>query len=85
MILNPLPLQNKTKTPTFPRMSELISHGAGLEEPDYPAPPGAAGQGGGGRRVTLVSEYQPAGDQPTAIAELTQGITNGEVTLSNAI
>src|SRR5215469_11475058 len=28
----------------------------------------------GGRKFKLVSEYQPAGDQPTAIAELTSGI-----------
>jgi excinuclease ABC subunit B len=28
----------------------------------------------GGRRFKLVSEYQPAGDQPTAIAELVEGI-----------
>src|SRR5271168_2125268 len=28
----------------------------------------------GGRRFKLVSEYQPAGDQPTAIADLTAGI-----------
>ena len=28
----------------------------------------------GGRRFKLVSEYQPAGDQPTAIAELVEGL-----------
>src|SRR3984957_15871544 len=28
----------------------------------------------GGRRFKLVSEYEPAGDQPTAIADLTAGI-----------
>jgi excinuclease ABC subunit B len=32
----------------------------------------------GGRRFKLVSEYAPAGDQPTAIAELSEGILRGD-------
>ena len=32
----------------------------------------------GGRRFNLVSEYSPAGDQPTAIAELCEGLQRGE-------
>ncbi len=32
----------------------------------------------GGRRFNLVSEYSPAGDQPTAIAELSEGLGRGE-------
>ncbi|MDZ4379926.1 MAG: excinuclease ABC subunit UvrB [Parvibaculum sp.] len=32
----------------------------------------------GGRRLNLVSEYQPAGDQPTAIAELVKGVNEGD-------
>jgi excinuclease ABC subunit B len=32
----------------------------------------------GGRRFVLHSEFDPAGDQPTAIAELVAGITSGE-------
>ncbi len=32
----------------------------------------------GGRRFELASDYQPSGDQPQAIAELVQGIANGE-------
>jgi excinuclease ABC subunit B len=32
----------------------------------------------GGRRFTLVSDYAPAGDQPTAIAELAEGVGRGE-------
>ncbi|MDR7230502.1 excinuclease ABC subunit B [Caulobacter sp. BE264] len=32
----------------------------------------------GGRKFKLVSDYQPAGDQPTAIAELVEGIENGD-------
>ena len=31
-----------------------------------------------GKPLRVVSEYQPAGDQPTAIAELTRGVTEGE-------
>jgi excinuclease ABC subunit B len=32
----------------------------------------------GGRRFRLASEFEPAGDQPTAIAELSLGIANGD-------
>jgi excinuclease ABC subunit B len=32
----------------------------------------------GGRRFKLVSEYSPAGDQPTAIADLTEGLERGD-------
>ncbi|MFN3582491.1 excinuclease ABC subunit UvrB [Phenylobacterium sp.] len=32
----------------------------------------------GGRKFKLVSDYQPAGDQPQAIAELSEGIARGE-------
>jgi excinuclease ABC subunit B len=32
----------------------------------------------GGKRFTLVSDYEPAGDQPTAIAELTEAALQGE-------
>ena len=58
-------------------------------DPAYLAPPLAAMTAGGtfiphrparpeksegGRKFKLVSEYQPAGDQPTAIAELVKGV-----------
>src|SRR5215469_11511167 len=33
----------------------------------------------GGKRFRLVSEYQPAGDQPTAIADLVGGLANAEI------
>jgi len=33
----------------------------------------------GGRRLTLVSDYQPAGDQPTAIRDLVEGLSTGEM------
>src|SRR6185295_6084238 len=32
----------------------------------------------GGKAFTLVSEYEPAGDQPTAIKELVEGIRSDE-------
>ncbi|SHM00659.1 Excinuclease ABC subunit B [Roseovarius litoreus] len=32
----------------------------------------------GGRRFEMVTEFQPAGDQPTAIAELSAGVLSGE-------
>ena len=32
----------------------------------------------GGQRLVMHTEFRPAGDQPTAIAELTQGIKEGE-------
>ncbi len=35
-------------------------------------------QAEGGRRFVIQSEFQPAGDQPQAIVELTQGVTRGE-------
>ncbi len=32
----------------------------------------------GGHRIVLHTEFEPAGDQPTAIAELVEGVTSGE-------
>ncbi|MFD1157123.1 excinuclease ABC subunit UvrB [Roseovarius aestuarii] len=32
----------------------------------------------GGKRFVMETEFQPAGDQPTAIAELSQGVNDGE-------
>ncbi|MCV6593017.1 MAG: excinuclease ABC subunit UvrB, partial [Silicimonas sp.] len=32
----------------------------------------------GGRKIVMQSEFQPAGDQPTAIAELVEGVKDGE-------
>ena len=62
-------------------MSQLVIR-RGLEEPDtsgafVPHRPARPAKVEGGKPFTLVSEYQPAGDQPTAIAELTEGIGNG--------
>ena len=56
------------------RMAELIIR-RGLAEPDtsgqfVPHKPMRPDKPDGGKRFTIVSEYQPAGDQPTAIADL---------------
>src|SRR5437868_12083907 len=55
-----------------------------LAEPDtgegfVPHRPARPDKAEGGKRFELVSEYEPAGDQPTAIKELVEGIAdNGE-------
>src|SRR6201999_1630261 len=46
-----------------------------LWTPHRPAPPPKPG---GGKRFKLVSDYQPAGDQPAAIAELVAGLEGRE-------
>ncbi len=43
-----------------------------------PVRPARPEKGEGGRPFQLKSEFQPAGDQPRAIAELTEGIEKGE-------
>ncbi|MEZ5689558.1 MAG: excinuclease ABC subunit UvrB [Caenibius sp.] len=65
-------------------MAELIIR-RGLEEPDTsgsfrPHKPERPEKSQGGRKFELVSDYQPAGDQPTAIAELVEGAQNGDQT-----
>ncbi|MBY8333589.1 MULTISPECIES: excinuclease ABC subunit UvrB [Qipengyuania] len=65
-------------------MSELVIR-RGLEEPDttgefVPHKPARPEKSMGGKKFKLVSEYTPAGDQPTAIAELTGAAKDGEQT-----
>ncbi len=65
-------------------MAELIIR-RGLEEPDtsgafVPHKPQRPVKAESGQRFRIQSEYQPAGDQPSAIAELIEGISNGEAT-----
>ncbi|MBT6431258.1 MAG: DEAD/DEAH box helicase family protein, partial [Rhodospirillaceae bacterium] len=43
-----------------------------------PAPIARPEKAEGGRAFELVSEYEPAGDQPQAITELTAGVETGE-------
>jgi len=65
-------------------MAELVIR-RGLEEPDTsgtfkPHKPERPDKPLGGRRFEIVSDYQPAGDQPTAIEELVAGAREGEKT-----
>jgi len=65
-------------------MSELVIR-RGLEEPDtagsfIPHKPARPEKGDGGRPFRIVSDYRPAGDQPTAIADLVSGIQSDERT-----
>ncbi|ALE16125.1 Excinuclease ABC subunit B [Altererythrobacter epoxidivorans] len=65
-------------------MAELVIR-RGLEEPDtsgafVPHKPARPDKSDGGRRFKLVSDYEPAGDQPTAIAELVAAAKEGEQT-----
>ncbi|MEO6041263.1 MAG: DEAD/DEAH box helicase family protein, partial [Croceibacterium sp.] len=65
-------------------MAELVIR-RGLEEPDtsggfVPHKPARPAKSLPGRPFELISEYQPSGDQPTAIAELVASALNGEKT-----
>ncbi len=65
-------------------MSDLVIR-RGLEEPDTsgnftPHKPERPEKSLPGKLFELVSDYEPAGDQPTAIAELVQGALDGEKT-----
>jgi excinuclease ABC subunit B len=65
-------------------MAELVIR-RGLDEPETgadftPHRPTRPDKSMGGIPFKLVSEYEPAGDQPTAIAELTQSALAGEKT-----
>ncbi|NMW31949.1 excinuclease ABC subunit UvrB [Altererythrobacter sp. RZ02] len=65
-------------------MSELVIR-RGLEEPDtsgdfVPHKPNRPEKSMPGKKFELVSEYSPAGDQPTAIAELVGGVHEDDKT-----
>ena len=65
-------------------MSELVIR-RGLDEPDtttsfVPHKPVRPEKGGDSRPLAVVSDYSPAGDQPTAIAELVAGIEANDKT-----
>ncbi len=65
-------------------MAELIIR-RGLEEPDtsgqfVPHKPQRPDKPDGGKRFQIISEYEPAGDQPTAIADLVASARDGERT-----
>ena len=59
-----------------------ITEGLGPLRPEFlplqsftPVKPPKPEKSDGGRRLSVVSEYEPKGDQPTAIAELVQGVS----------
>jgi excinuclease ABC subunit B len=65
-------------------MAELVIR-RGLEEPDtsgefVPHKPTRPEKSMGGKKFKLVSDYEPSGDQPTAIAELVDAAKDGEQT-----
>jgi len=65
-------------------MAELVIR-RGLEEPDTsgtfkPHKPDRPQKAMGGRRFEIVSDYHPAGDQPTAIRELVDAAQEGDKT-----
>lgn len=65
-------------------MAELVIR-RGLEEPDtsgnfVPHKPERPEKSLPGKRLEIASEYEPSGDQPTAIAELTAAALDGEKT-----
>src|SRR5690606_24697889 len=65
-------------------MAELVIR-RGLEEPDTsgtfkPHKPARPDKALGGRKFKLISDYEPAGDQPTAIKELVASALEGEKT-----
>ena len=65
-------------------MAELVIR-RGLDEPDttgdfVPHKPARPEKSMPGRKFELVSQYSPAGDQPTAIEELVASVQDGEQT-----
>ncbi|MDD7910231.1 excinuclease ABC subunit UvrB [Pseudovibrio exalbescens] len=70
-------------TATVQALADLISSGNPLHkngETWVPHRPERPTKSEGGVPIELVSEYEPKGDQPTAIAELIQGLDGGEKT-----
>src|SRR5215469_6306254 len=59
----------------FQEASAAFRHMTGAEMTAFvPHRPARPEKSEGGRKFGLVSEYQPAGDQPTAIADLVEGV-----------
>jgi excinuclease ABC subunit B len=66
---------------TVRALEEIILHGRKEVEgsaPWVPHRPARPDKTEGGRPFVLKTDYEPRGDQPTAIAELVEGIGNGE-------
>ncbi len=74
---------NQGATATVEALSALIESGNPLHkngEMWVPHRPDRPAKSEGGVEIDLKSEYQPKGDQPTAIAELVEGMETGEQT-----
>src|SRR5690348_7544244 len=77
-----LPFQGEEIAPISPGMAIQIR--TSLAEPEtaetfVPHKPARPDKAEGGKLFKIVSDYEPAGDQPTAIRELVEGIgENGE-------
>ncbi len=70
-------------TATVEALSALIESGNPLHKDGKiwtPHRPERPEKSEGGVSITLKSAYEPAGDQPTAIAELVEGVNSGEQT-----
>jgi len=67
--------------PTIEGIGNLPLHGAtGAELAGFvPHRPARPEKSEGGKRFKLVSEYTPAGDQPTAIKDLVEGLNNPDI------
>jgi excinuclease ABC subunit B len=63
---------------TVAALEHLIQHGDPNVKPWAPHRPHRPEKSEGGRRFRVASEFEPAGDQPTAIADLVSSIKQGE-------
>ncbi|PCJ95940.1 MAG: excinuclease ABC subunit B [Hyphomicrobiales bacterium] len=72
-------ISNSGVTATVAALSDLIEHGrSDLDEAWAPHRPERPEKSQGGIKFKLVSEFEPKGDQPTAIAELVAGLETQE-------
>ncbi|WP_428523790.1 excinuclease ABC subunit UvrB [Roseibium sp.] len=74
---------NQGATATVEALSALIESGNPLHKNGelwVPHRPERPAKSEGGVPINLASEYEPKGDQPTAIAELVEGVDGGEQT-----
>lgn len=80
---SPVDVANTSKgiSATVAALEDIIANGRKEVEgsaPWLPHRPAPQKKDLGGIPFTLVTDYEPAGDQPTAIAELVEGANNGE-------
>ncbi|MBN9077866.1 MAG: excinuclease ABC subunit UvrB [Rhizobiales bacterium] len=76
-------LSNSGVTATVAALSKLIEGGNPLHKDGQlwvPHRPERPQKSEGGIRIKMVSDYEPAGDQPTAIADLVEGVSRSDRT-----